>query len=81
MKAGLPRPVPTGTIAPVLTAVLLAPLSGPRAGSLLAYPSATGGFFLKAGVGYASDEYRRLADTDPWFTESLPGVNLGLGFP
>lgn len=144
MEPGLPRPVPTTTIAAVLTAVLLAPspVHGQEAGyrdglwlsagagtgfdesmrwgrvgylrlgttlsrhvlvgvqgllfdaavggegwktrsnltaTLLAYPSATGGFFLKAGVGYASDEYRRLSDTDPWVTESLPGVNIGLG--
>ena len=47
--------------------------------SVLAYPSETGGFFFKAGVGYASDEYRRVSDIDAWITESLPGVNLGLG--
>ena len=34
--------------------------------SLLAYPSATSGFFFKAGVGYASDEYRRSSDPDPF---------------
>lgn len=50
--------------------------------SLLAYPSKQGGFFLKVGFGYATDEFTRpvpQTGSNRWETERLLGANLGVG--